>query len=138
MTKNDRFSREEELVNQDHMMKRVFIPALEKGNLRQVTFHSLRHSNASIRIKKGQNLKYLSKQMGHSSVAFTLDVYGHLFSDDQQFLREQADLLDGALLPQVEEVTKSDSSKIVAKTVAVQRKRGCAITQPLDLIGSGG
>jgi integrase len=131
-------SPEGNITQHDNIMKRVFIPALEKGNLRQVTFHSLRHSNASIRIKKGQNLKYLSKQMGHSSVAFTLDVYGHLFSDDQQFLREQADLLDGALRPQVKEVTKSGSSKTVAKAVAVQRKRGHAITQPLDLIGSGG
>jgi len=48
--------------------------------------------------------------MGHSSVAFTLDVYGHLFLDDQQFLREQAGLLAGALPPQVKEVTKIDSS----------------------------
>ena len=44
-------------------------------------------------------------------VAFTLDVYGHLFADDQHFLREQEGLLAGALPPQLKEVTKSDSSK---------------------------
>jgi len=120
-------------------MKRVFIPTLKKAGLRQVSFHSLRHSNASIRIKIGQNLKYLSKQMGHSSAAFTLDVYGHLFADDQKFLREQASLLSGALTPQVKEVTKSDSSKTVAKAVAVQKK---GVTQidvtPRNNFGSGG
>jgi len=67
-------SAEGTITQHDNMMKRVFIPAIEKAELRQVSFHSLRHSNASIRIKQGQNLKYLSKQMGHASVAFTLDV----------------------------------------------------------------
>ena len=130
-------SPEGSITQHDNMMKRVFIPTLKKAGLRQVSFHSLRHSNASIRIKKGQNLKYLSKQMGHSSVAFTLDVYGHLFANDQEFLREQAGLLAGALPTKVTPVI-SGSSKTVAKTVAVQRKRGCAVTQPIDLIGSGG
>ncbi len=82
-------SREGRITQHGNMMKRVFIPALKKAGLRQVSFQSLRHSNASIRINKGQNLKYLSKQIGHSSVAFTLDTYGHLFKDDQNFLREQ-------------------------------------------------
>ena len=130
-------SPEGSITQHDNMMKRVFIPALQKAGLRQVSFHSLRHSNASIRIKKGQNLKYLSKQMGHSSVAFTLDVYGHLFSDDQEFLRKQASLLGGVLPVRIKEATKSGSSKTVAKAVAVQKKRGYAVSQPLDSIGSG-
>jgi integrase len=130
-------SPERSITQHDNMMKRIFIPALQKAGLRQVSFHSLRHSNASIRIKKGQNLKYLSKQMGHSSVAFTLDVYGHLFKDDQEFLREQAGLLAGALPAQTKEQTKSDSSKTIAKTVAVQKKGSRPLTQPLDLVGSG-
>lgn len=121
------------ITQHDNMMKRVFIPALKRAGLRQVSFHSLRHSNASIRIKNGQNLKYLSKQMGHASVAFTLDVYGHLFEDDQEFLRKQAGLLAGAI-----PAKKSDSSKTVAKTVAVPKKRVTHNAQPLDMFGSGG
>ncbi len=50
-------------------------------------------------------------QMGHSSVAFTLDVYGHLFGDDQEFLRKQASLLAGALPARTREVAKNGSSK---------------------------
>jgi hypothetical protein len=72
--------------------------------------------------------------MGHSSVAFTLDVYVHLFEDDQEFLREQAGLLAGALPAQAKEETKSDSSK----TVAVQKKGLRPLAQPLDMFGSGG
>jgi hypothetical protein len=60
--------------------------------------------------------------VGHSSVAFTLDIYGHLFEDDQEFLREQAGLLAGALPAQAKRGKKSDSSKTAAKPVAVQKK----------------
>jgi integrase-like protein len=131
-------SPEGSITQHDNMMKRVFVPTLKRAGLRQVSFHSLRHSNASIRIKKDQNLKYLSKQMGHSSVAFTLDVYGHLFEDDQEFIRKQTGLIAGALPAQAKEKTKSTSSKTVAKTVAVPKKRVTHDAQPLDLIGSGG
>jgi len=123
-------SPEGSITQHDNMMKRVFIPALKKAGLRQVSFHSLRHINASIRIMKGQNLKYLSKQMGHSSVAFTLDTYGHLFRDDQNFLREQTALLSGALPVQVGELESSTSSRTVAVPVAVTKKgaTACAVT----------
>jgi len=76
--------------------------------------------------------------MGHSSVAFTLDVYGHLFEDDQEFLRKQAGLLAGALPAQAKRGKNSNSSKTVAKTVAVQKKGSRPLTQPLDMFGSGG
>ena len=61
--------------------------------LRHVSFHSLRHTNASIRIHAGQNIKYMSSQLGHASVKITLDTYGHLFND-QDFNRRQVDMLE--------------------------------------------
>jgi integrase len=88
-------SPEGEISQHDNVTHRSFLPTLRKANLRQVSFHSLR--NASLRIKAGQNPKYLSRQMGHASVAFPLDVYGHLFDDDPQFYRDQAGLLNDAL-----------------------------------------
>jgi integrase len=30
-------------------------------------------------IRNGENPKYVSRQLGHSSTAFTMDVYGHCF-----------------------------------------------------------
>jgi len=53
-------------------------PALRKAGLRRIRFHDLRHTNVSIRIASGQEIKYISTQVGHASVQFTLDVYGHL------------------------------------------------------------
>ncbi|MCF8346833.1 MAG: site-specific integrase [Bacteroidales bacterium] len=39
--------------------------------------HLLRHSTANFLIKKGRSIKYISKYMGHSSPAVTLDMYVH-------------------------------------------------------------
>jgi integrase len=80
----------------DNVAKRHFNPALRRAGLRQVSFHSLRHTNASMRILANQNIKYLSSQLGHSSIQITLDVYGHLFNDID-FNRQQVDLLESAL-----------------------------------------
>lgn len=85
-------SREGNITNHDNAIKRHFEPALRRAGLRHVSFHSLRHTNASLRIHAGQNIKYLSTQLGHSSIKVTLDIYGHLFNDED-FNRQQVDLL---------------------------------------------
>ena len=77
----------------DNVVKRHYNPALRNAGLRQVSFHSLRHSNASMRIQAGQNIKYIQSQMGHASINITLDIYGHLFND-ANFNRQQVELLE--------------------------------------------
>jgi len=44
----------------------------------EVRFHDLRHSYAVMCIENGIDIKTISESMGHFSVAFTLDVYGHV------------------------------------------------------------
>ena len=58
--------------------------------------HNLRHSAVAILIAQGVNIKAISKLLGHSSVAFTLQVYGHLLEETK---RETADKMDAALAP---------------------------------------
>ena len=55
-------------------LKRV----LEKAELRQIRFHDLRHTFASLLIQQGESLAYVKDQMGHSSIQVTVEVYGHL------------------------------------------------------------
>jgi len=81
-----------------NVMNRFFYPALRRAGLRQVSFHSLRHSNASFRIQAGQNIKYIQGQLGHASINMTMDVYGHLFND-LDFNRRQVDLLESVRNP---------------------------------------
>ena len=41
-------------------------------------FHDLRHSFATISLQNGDDIKTVSENLGHATVAFTLDVYGHV------------------------------------------------------------
>lgn len=59
---------------------RTFEPLRERAGLRSsIGLHSLRHTFASLLIRNGENPKYVSAQLGHSSTSFTMDTYGHLF-----------------------------------------------------------
>jgi integrase len=56
---------------------RVFRKALTKAKLRTIRIHDLRHTYATLRIAKGDNIQDVSNQLGHHSVKLTLDVYSH-------------------------------------------------------------
>lgn len=49
-----------------------------------VRFHDLRHTYASLLIAQGENIKYIQKQLGHSSPMVTLNVYAHLLESKNQ------------------------------------------------------
>jgi len=80
-------------VIHDNFCKYFFKPALKDAGLQPVKFHALRHGNASLRIRGEQNPKYLSEQLGHASIKFTFDMYGHLFND-AEFARSQVAKLE--------------------------------------------
>lgn len=54
-------------------------------------FHDLRHTFATLALQNHANVKTLSKALGHRSVAFTLDVYGHV---SEEMSDDFADLMD--------------------------------------------
>ena len=58
--------------------------------------HDLRHSAVAILLAQGVNARSISELLGHSSVAFTLQVYGHLMEETK---RETANKMDVALTP---------------------------------------
>jgi integrase len=61
------------------------------AKLERIVPHSCRHTYASYSIAAGVNIKALSTFMGHSSIAITLDLYGHLLPGSEN---EAAGLLD--------------------------------------------
>jgi integrase len=71
-------NREGNPVDMHNVKNRQFFKCLEKAGLRRMRFHDLRHTHASLLIQDGQSLKYVSDQLGHSSIKMTADVYGHL------------------------------------------------------------
>jgi integrase len=57
-------------------VRKVFLRMLDKAELRHRRIHDLRHTFASLLIQQGEPLAYVQKQMGHSSIMITVDVYG--------------------------------------------------------------
>lgn len=68
-------------IDPDNWYKREFPAIRKRANLRAIGLHALRHTYASLLINAGENLKYVSRQLGHASIQITADLYGHLFKD---------------------------------------------------------
>src|SRR5262245_52315887 len=66
------------LLHPHNIRDRVFYGLLTKAKLRRVRFHDLRHTFASLLLQNGESPVYIKEQMGHSSIAVTVDLYGHL------------------------------------------------------------
>jgi integrase len=64
----------------------------------RLNFHCLRHFRASMLID-GANPKEVMVEMGHSNIAMTYDLYGHLFTDEDADTRraERAERLASKL-----------------------------------------
>ncbi len=67
-----------------NMVKRFFYPALKAAECPRVRFHDLRHTYASLLIEQGENIKYISSQLGHTNPTTTLNIYAHLMKPDNQ------------------------------------------------------
>jgi integrase len=65
------------LIGVHNWRNRVFSKALQKEGFREIRIHDLRHTYATLRISKGDNITDVSDQLGHYSVKLTLDVYDH-------------------------------------------------------------
>jgi hypothetical protein len=46
--------------------------------LKQIRFHDLRHTCATLLLSKNVNPKVISEMLGHASIAITLDTYSHV------------------------------------------------------------
>ncbi len=65
----------------------------EKAKLRQIRIHDLRHSYATIRISAGHNIADVSRQLGHSSIKMTVDVYARFLPNEKKGEVEELDHL---------------------------------------------
>ena len=105
---NGMFFKKEGLVWTDEIItlnNRHFLPALKITQIPRTRLHGLRHSNVSLLIEQGENLKYIQSQLGHASPMVTLTVYAHLMSPVNP---EAASRLENAIFG-------TSGSKMVAK-----------------------
>jgi integrase len=76
------------LMTQSVYFKTAWEPAVKaaqaKGLNKTPRIHDLRHSHASLLLDRGVPILTVSRRLGHSSVAVTGDVYGHLMGTSDE------------------------------------------------------
>jgi len=77
-----------------------FARIAKRAGLEGTRFHDLRHTFASLMLLAGIHPKIVSEMLGHSSVAFTLDVYSHVIKGLGQVAMRR---LDEVLQPELAE-----------------------------------
>ena len=64
--------------------KTLWEPALRRAGVKYRKPYQTRHTFASIMLTVGESVGWLSRQMGHTDVAFTLRTYARFVEDDRK------------------------------------------------------
>lgn len=64
-------------------LKRMLIKHYEAAGLHPIVMYGFRHSHATNLIRAGVPIKVVSKRLGHANASTTMNVYWHLFKDDE-------------------------------------------------------
>jgi integrase len=88
-------TREGSYLNRHNFYNRVWYPALRRAGLGnpQPRVHDLRHTAVSLAIKTGASPREVMDFASHSSIAVTMNVYGHLFPGQGLALADRLDQL---------------------------------------------
>jgi integrase len=67
-----------------HILQHYFLPLLKRAGLPKFRFHDLRHTCATLLLEQGVNANVVQELLGHSDIAMTLGIYGHVLPTMQQ------------------------------------------------------
>jgi len=70
-----------------------FGAVVKRAEIGHVRLHDLRHSCASLLIKRGVPMKVVSERLGHSSIGITANLYTHVYAAEQDAAAEAIDAL---------------------------------------------
>ncbi len=82
-------------MERGNLVRRSFLPLLEKAGLPRIRFHDLRHTAATLLLKQGENPKVVQERLCHSTISVTMDVYSHVLPDMQRQAAARLDSLFG-------------------------------------------
>jgi len=83
------FTREDGRPLRPEYVTRHFQALAEDAGLPIIRLHDLRHTNASLALDAGVDLKVVSERLGHSQIAITADLYTHVNSGPGRAAAEQ-------------------------------------------------
>jgi len=70
-----------------YINRRFFKPLLERLNIPYKTLYSLRHTYATLSLQGGQDVAYISKQLGHCNIRTTIEHYIKYLEDKETIKR---------------------------------------------------
>jgi integrase len=71
-------------IHEAKLVERHFKPLLVSAGLPNIRLYDLRHIAATLALVAGVSPKVISEQLGHASVAFTLEVHSHVLPHMQE------------------------------------------------------
>ncbi len=88
-------------LNASWFWRHVWSPVLGKAKVRHIRVHDARHTYASMMLRRGVPIAYVSNQLGHSSIQVTVDLYGHFIpGEDRHHVESMALAIDEARMHQ--------------------------------------
>ena len=87
-------------INPKNLLRRVLQPACRKLNLPVISWHSFRHTHATLLGEVGESLRTAQAILGHSDLKTTLNVYTHAIPESQ---KRAIDKVANLLFPSVPE-----------------------------------
>lgn len=104
----------EYLITQDgHKIYNEFVKLLKDNNVDHMSFHDLRHLNASIMVLLGIPDKYAMERGGWSSPKILQSVYQHTFSDERKAVDKKIDAYFNNILDTLLDTTQEQPQKYV-------------------------
>jgi len=95
-----------------------FARIAKRASLKNVRFHDLRHTFASLMLHRGVAPKIISEALGHASVAFTMDVYSHIIEGMQS---DAMALLDEVLPPAINGAQETNVNSTSTRNIMLSR-----------------
>lgn len=87
-------------LNPKNLLRRVLQPACRKLNLPVISWHSFRHTHATLLGEVGESLRTAQAILGHSDLKTTLNIYTHAIPESQ---RRAVEKVAGLVFPGVPE-----------------------------------
>jgi integrase len=75
------FTREDGTAWHPDRISKLFERAVSASGLPRIRLHDLRHTHATLALEASISPRLVADRLGHSTVAFTLDVYSHCIPD---------------------------------------------------------
>jgi integrase len=110
------------IIRSNNFRDRVWKPLLKAAGLSYRWVHATRHTFATRMIMGGANLVYVQKQLGHSSIQITVDLYTHWIERSERKTVLEVDRLVGQ--PEEDGCTPGcTQARVNAKSIDMKREK---------------